>query len=60
MNTYHVKCRQLEMRLGEPIPTAGYTLLEMEELSAKVHQAMEDLSYGGKAHVGPDIPVRAS
>jgi hypothetical protein len=45
--------------LGEPIPTAGYTLREMEELSAKVHQAMEDLYYGGKAHVGPDIPVRA-
>ncbi|HSY99094.1 MAG TPA: lysophospholipid acyltransferase family protein [Terriglobales bacterium] len=60
MNTYHVKCRPLEMRLGEPIPTAGYTLREMEELSAKVHQAMEDLYYGGKAHVGPDIPVRAS
>jgi 1-acyl-sn-glycerol-3-phosphate acyltransferase len=59
MNTFHVKCRPLEMRLGELIPTAGYTLREMEELSAKVHQAMEDLYYGGKAHVGPDIPVRA-
>jgi 1-acyl-sn-glycerol-3-phosphate acyltransferase len=60
MNTFHVKCRPLEMRLGEPIPTAGYTLREMEELSAKVHQAMEDLYYGSKAQVGPDIPVRAS
>src|SRR5580704_15592373 len=45
MNTYHVKCRPLEMRVGKPIPTAGYSLREMEELSAKVHQAMEDLYY---------------
>jgi 1-acyl-sn-glycerol-3-phosphate acyltransferase len=60
MNTYHVKCRPLEMRLGEPIPTAGYTLREMEELSAKVHQAMEDLHYGVNAQVDPDAPVRAS
>jgi 1-acyl-sn-glycerol-3-phosphate acyltransferase len=63
MNTYHVKCRPLEMRLGEPIPTAGYSLREMEALSAKVYQAMEGLYYRGhdsNAHVGPDTPVRAS
>jgi hypothetical protein len=47
------------MRVGKPIPTAGYSLREMEELSAKVHQAMEDLYYEGKAHVDRDIPVRA-
>jgi 1-acyl-sn-glycerol-3-phosphate acyltransferase len=45
MNTYHIKSRPLEMRLGEPIPTSGYTLRDMEELSVKVHQAMEDLFY---------------
>jgi 1-acyl-sn-glycerol-3-phosphate acyltransferase len=49
MNTYHIKSRPLEMRVGEPIPTAGYTLREMEELSAKVHHAMEDL-YCGDTH----------
>src|SRR5579863_2721375 len=58
MNTFHVKCRPLEMRLGKPIPTAGYTLREMEELSAKVHQAMENLYYRADTHVGPDAPVR--
>jgi 1-acyl-sn-glycerol-3-phosphate acyltransferase len=61
MNTYHVKCRPLEMRVGEPISTEGYSLREMETLSAKVHQAMEDLSYRGhisQAHVGPDAAVR--
>jgi 1-acyl-sn-glycerol-3-phosphate acyltransferase len=43
MNTYHIKSRPLEMRVGEPIPTAGCSLREMETLSARVHQAMEDL-----------------
>jgi 1-acyl-sn-glycerol-3-phosphate acyltransferase len=59
MNTYHIKCRPLEMRVGSPIPTEGYSLREMETLSAKVHQAMEDLYYRGKAHAAPDAPVRA-
>jgi 1-acyl-sn-glycerol-3-phosphate acyltransferase len=48
MNTYHIKCRPLEMRVGEPIATAGYSLREMETLSAKVHRAMEDLCYKGQ------------
>jgi 1-acyl-sn-glycerol-3-phosphate acyltransferase len=46
MNTYHIKCRPLEMRVGEPISTSGYSLREMETLSEKVHQAMADLYYG--------------
>lgn len=46
MNTYHIKCRPLEMRVGQPIPTAGLTTRDMETLSAKVKEAMEDLYYG--------------
>jgi len=45
MNTYHIKCRPLEMRVGEPIPTTGLTLRDMEALSAKVQKALEDLYY---------------
>ena len=45
MNTYHIKSRPLEMRVGEPISTAGYKLREMETLSAKVQTAMEELYY---------------
>jgi len=65
MNTYHIKSGPLEMRVGEPISTAGYSLREMEPLSEKVHRAMESLYYGGDAartndvHAGPDAPVRA-
>lgn len=45
MDTYHIKCRSLEMRVGEPISTAGLTLRDMESLSTKVQVALEDLYY---------------
>jgi 1-acyl-sn-glycerol-3-phosphate acyltransferase len=45
MNTYHIKCRPLEMRVGEPIPTAGLTTRDMESLSARVKSALEELYY---------------
>jgi len=45
MNTYHIKCRPLEMRVGEPISTVGLTMRDMEVVSAKVQKAMEDLYY---------------
>ena len=43
MDTFHVKCRPIEMRVGDPIPTAGLTLDDMETLSAKVEQALQTL-----------------
>jgi 1-acyl-sn-glycerol-3-phosphate acyltransferase len=43
MNTYHIKCRPLEMRVGDPISTDGLTLKDMESLSAQVQKAMEEL-----------------
>ena len=45
MNTYHIKCRPLEMRVGEPISTTGLTMRDLEAVSAKVRKAMEDLYY---------------
>lgn len=45
MDTFHIKCRPLEMRVGEPISTAGLTRDDMEQLSAKVQRAMEQLYY---------------
>jgi 1-acyl-sn-glycerol-3-phosphate acyltransferase len=45
MNTYHIKCRPLEMRVGEPISTAGLTMRDLEAVSAKVRTAMEELYY---------------
>lgn len=43
MNTYHIKCQPLEMRVGEPIPTAGLTLHDTEAVSGKVKAAIEAL-----------------
>jgi hypothetical protein len=45
MDTYHIKCRPLEMRVGEPISTTGLTMRDLEAVSAKVKKAMEDLYY---------------
>ena len=45
MNTYHIKSRPLEMRVGEPISTAGLSMRDLEALSAKVQKALEDLYY---------------
>jgi hypothetical protein len=43
MNTYHIKCRPLQMRVGKPIPTTGRSLRDMDAISAEVKQAMEAL-----------------
>jgi len=45
MDTYHIKCRPLEMRVGEPISTAGLTLRDLEALSERVKKAVEELYY---------------
>ena len=45
MDTYHIKPRPLEMRVGEPISTAGLRGHDMDALSAKVQRAIEELYY---------------
>jgi 1-acyl-sn-glycerol-3-phosphate acyltransferase len=45
MNTYHIKCRPLEMRVGEPISTAGLKGHDIETLSVQVQAAVEELYY---------------
>jgi len=59
MNTYHIKCRPLEMRVGEPISTAGLTGHDMQALSARVQKAVEDLHESGSlaADSSTSLPV---
>lgn len=45
MNTYHIKCRPLEMRVGSPISTQGLRMQDMDALSAQVQKAVEGLYY---------------
>ena len=52
MDTVHIKSRPLEMRVGNPIPTSGLTLRNLEALSARVRQEVQEL-YDGPAQVSP-------
>jgi len=47
MNTFHIKSRPLEMRVGEPIQTVGLTMRDLGERSDKVKNALEELYYRG-------------
>jgi 1-acyl-sn-glycerol-3-phosphate acyltransferase len=49
MDTYHIKSRPLEMRVGEPISTVGLTIRDMEAVSARVRKAVEELYYAPSA-----------
>jgi len=50
MDTYHIKSRPLEMRVGQPISTAGLTIRDLEAVSQKVQKAVEELYYA------PSVP----
>lgn len=45
MDTYHIKPRPLEMRVGKPISTVGMKTGDMDQLSAKVQRAVEEMYY---------------
>jgi 1-acyl-sn-glycerol-3-phosphate acyltransferase len=47
MNTYHIKSRPVEMRVGKPISTTGLKARNLQALSAQVQKAVEDLYYRG-------------
>lgn len=50
MDTFHIKTRPLEMRVGNPIPTSGLSLRNLEALSTRVRQEVQAL-YDGSAQV---------
>jgi 1-acyl-sn-glycerol-3-phosphate acyltransferase len=52
MNTYHIQPRPLQLLVGDPISTKGYTSRQVDRLSAVVRKAIEELYYS-KAEVGP-------
>jgi 1-acyl-sn-glycerol-3-phosphate acyltransferase len=51
MDTFHIKSRPLEMRVGNPIPTSEWTLRNLQGLSAKVQQEIEALYEGSVSEV---------
>jgi 1-acyl-sn-glycerol-3-phosphate acyltransferase len=48
MDTFHIKSRPLEMRVGNPISTSGLTLRNLEALSARVQKEIEALYQGAR------------
>jgi len=51
MNTYHIKCQPLEMRVGKAISTDGLALADTDAVSAKVKAAIEEL------HSAPRVSI---
>jgi len=49
MNTYHIKPRPLEMRVGKPISTTGLKLDDLGTISTQVRRAIEDLYDAGRS-----------
>jgi len=49
MNTYHIKPRPLEMRVGKPISTTGLTIEDLGAISDQVRRAIEDLYDAGRS-----------
>jgi 1-acyl-sn-glycerol-3-phosphate acyltransferase len=45
MDTFHIMPRPVDVLVGEPISSAGYTVREMDKLAAKVEKAVADLYY---------------
>jgi 1-acyl-sn-glycerol-3-phosphate acyltransferase len=45
INTFHIHPGPVQLVFGEPIPTTGLTLHDMERLAERVKRAIEDLFY---------------
>jgi 1-acyl-sn-glycerol-3-phosphate acyltransferase len=57
MNHFHIRPGPIKMLAGEPIPTSGLGLRDIEALSVRVQEAMENLYY---AHSRLPDPRRAA
>ena len=53
MNTYHIKPRPLELVVGAPISTTGYSSRDLETLAERVKNAIADLYYSRTAIPDP-------
>jgi 1-acyl-sn-glycerol-3-phosphate acyltransferase len=45
MDTFHIRPRPIELLVGEPISSQGFSVREMDRLAAKVQSAVEELYY---------------
>ena len=59
MNSFHMIPGDVDLVIGEPIPTAGLRLRDMEKLAAQVRQVIAEL-YDSHAKRAPGAPVSES
>jgi 1-acyl-sn-glycerol-3-phosphate acyltransferase len=52
INSFHMLPGEVTLVIGEPIPTAGMKLRDMEKLSAQVRQVIADLYEAHTARIG--------
>jgi 1-acyl-sn-glycerol-3-phosphate acyltransferase len=55
MNSFHIRPGPMELVVGEPISTAGYSLRDMDVLAARVRKAIEELYYARSRVPDPRI-----
>jgi len=55
INTFHIHPGPVQVIFGEPIPTTGLTLHDMEKLAERVKRAIEDLFYANARIADPRI-----
>jgi 1-acyl-sn-glycerol-3-phosphate acyltransferase len=60
MNSFHIRPGCIDLLIGEPIPTAGYSLRDMDVLAARVQAAVEDLYYSHSRVPDPRKTMGAS
>ena len=59
MNSFHIRPGLMELVIGGPIPTAGYSLRDMDVLAARVQKAVEDLYYSRSRVPDPRLSAGA-
>lgn len=59
MNTFHIRPHPIKVVVGEPIPTAGYSLRDMDTLASGVQKAVEDLYYAHSEVPDPRLAGKA-
>jgi len=58
MDGFHIQPRPLYLIIGKPIPTAGYSLREMESLAQQTQKIIEDMYYSRSTVPDPRLSVQ--
>ena len=60
MNSFHLLPGEVEMIIGEPIPTTGLRVRDMDKLTTQVRQAIAEMYYSrSKAAPSPETSGEA-